>query len=236
MKIRISASSLFLASALLAGGVAHAQYTSELGKLAPEALKPSADRQEAQLKQVAPDLLFLLERCFFEFAFLGDRRRRDGRRRQQHPADARRLLGLIRKVTDKPIKWLVVTHAHGDHFLGNPVFKAQGATIISQRDTRVMMQKYYKDEVQRREAYFKMNKLDAGELQMVLPEVTFDSRFTIHLGGKTAELITWGLRRIRAIRSSTFRMRACCFSADRSRGATGRITRSRHRSRTGSPC
>ena len=111
---------------------------------------------------------------------------------QQHPADARRLLGLIRKVTDKPIKWVVVTHAHGDHYLGNPVFKAEGATFVSHRDTRGMMIKYYKDEVQRRQAYFKRYNLDQGELQMVLPDSTFDTRLTLHLGGRAAELIHLG--------------------------------------------
>ncbi len=171
---------------------AHAQYASELGKLAPEALKPSADREKAQVKQVAPDLyLYWNDASSNSLFWITD----EGIMvvdSQQHPVDARRLMGLIRKVSDKPIKWLVVTHAHGDHFLGNPVFKAQGATIVSQRDTRLMMSKYYKDEVQRRDAYFKMNKLDAGEVQMLLPEVTFDTRFTIHMGGKSAELIHMG--------------------------------------------
>lgn len=181
-----------LAGALLAGGTAHAQYATELGKLAPEALKPAGDRRAAEVKQVAPDLyLYYNDRSSNSMFWVTD----EGVLvvdTQQHPADARQLLSLIRKVTDKPIKWAVVTHAHGDHFLGNTVFKTEGATIIGHRDTRLMMEKYHKDEVQRRQAYFKMHKLDAGELKIIYPEVTFDSRFTIHMDGKTAELMYWG--------------------------------------------
>ena len=55
-----------------------------------------------------------------------------------------------------------------------------------------MMQKYYKDEVSRRADYFKSNNLDTNELQMVLPEVTFDDRYTITMGGRTVELIHLG--------------------------------------------
>jgi glyoxylase-like metal-dependent hydrolase (beta-lactamase superfamily II) len=177
---------------LLAAGAAYSQYASELGKLAPEALKGGAKPQPAQVKQIAPDLYFFWNDGSSNAMFLvGD----DGVMvvdTQQHPADARRLLGLIRKVTDKPIRWAVVTHPHGDHYLGNPVFKAEGATIVSQRDTRGMMSKYYKDEVQRRQDYFSRHNLERSELQMVLPDVTFDARLTLHLGGRTAELIHLG--------------------------------------------
>ena len=180
------------ACALAVAAGAQAQYASELGKLAPEALKGGAKPRAAQVKQIAPDLYFFWNDGSSNAMFWVTDEGVLVIDTQQHPADARRLLGLIRKVTDKPIKWVVVTHAHGDHFLGNPVFKAEGATIISQRDTRGMMQKYYKDEVQRRQAYFKRYNLDTGELQMVLPEVTLDTRFTIHMGGRVAELIHLG--------------------------------------------
>jgi len=181
-----------IAAAALAAGTAGAQYASELGKLAPEALKGGAKPRPMQVKQVAPDLYFFWNDGSSNAMFLVTEEGVLVVDTQQHPADARRLLGLIRKVTDKPIKWVVVTHAHGDHYFGNPVFKAEGATIVSQRDTRGMMQKYYKDEVQRRQAYFKRYKLDQGELQLVLPEVTFDSRFTIYLGGRAVELFHLG--------------------------------------------
>jgi len=183
---------VLLLAAALSAGAAHAQYASELGKLAPEALKGGAKPQPAQLKQIAPDLYFFWNDGSSNALFMVTDEGVMVVDTQQHPADARRLLGLIRKITDRPVKWVVVTHAHGDHFLGNPVFKAEGATIVSHRDTRGMMSKYYRDEVERRQAYFKRYNLDPGELQMVLPEVTFDSRLTLQLGGRTAELIHLG--------------------------------------------
>ena len=190
--IKRGAAALAAVCALMVAGGAQAQYASELGKLAPEALKGGAKPRPAQVKQIAPDLYFFWNDGSSNAMFMVTDEGVLVIDTQQHPADARRLLELIRKVTDKPIKWVLVSHAHGDHFLGNPVFKAEGATIVSQRDTRGMMQKYYKDEVQRPQAYFKRYKLDTSELQMVLPEVTFDSRFTIHMGGRTAELISLG--------------------------------------------
>ena len=181
-----------VAAAVLFSGAADAQYASELGKLAPEALKGGAKPRPMQVKQIAPDLYFFWNDGSSNAMFLVTGEGVLVVDTQQHPSDARRLLGLIRKVTDQPVKWVVVTHAHGDHYLGNPVFKAEGATIVSHRDTRGMMQKYYRDEVQRRQAYFKRYKLDQGELQLVLPEVTFDTRFTIYLGGRAVELFHFG--------------------------------------------
>lgn len=40
-------------------------------------------------------------------------------------------LEAIRKVTDKPIKYLIYSHNHYDHISGGEVFKAEGATILS---------------------------------------------------------------------------------------------------------
>ncbi len=40
-------------------------------------------------------------------------------------------LEAIRKVTDKPIRYLVYSHNHYDHIGGGEVFKAAGATILS---------------------------------------------------------------------------------------------------------
>jgi glyoxylase-like metal-dependent hydrolase (beta-lactamase superfamily II) len=42
---------------------------------------------------------------------------------------AEKMLGLIRKVTDRPIKLVIVSHYHADHFYGLQVFKQAGAEI-----------------------------------------------------------------------------------------------------------
>jgi len=49
------------------------------------------------------------------------------------PPLAAKLLGLIRKTTSQPIKHVIVSHYHADHFYGLQVFKALGAEIWAQR-------------------------------------------------------------------------------------------------------
>ena len=49
------------------------------------------------------------------------------------PPLAAKLLGLIRKTTSQPIKRVIVSHYHADHFYGLQVFKALGAEIWAQR-------------------------------------------------------------------------------------------------------
>ncbi len=111
---------------------------------------------------------------------------------RQHPRRAEELLATIRKYTDKPIKWLVNTHAHGDHYFGNLVFKREGATIVAHRDTAGMMKSHLGIEMKRRMGYFKQRQYDPGEVKLVPPDVTFDSKLTLTLGGRTVELLYIG--------------------------------------------
>jgi glyoxylase-like metal-dependent hydrolase (beta-lactamase superfamily II) len=52
------------------------------------------------------------------------------------PAAARALLAEIRKVTPKPVRYVVNTHYHVDHTGGDQVFKDAGAIIIAHRNVR----------------------------------------------------------------------------------------------------
>lgn len=49
------------------------------------------------------------------------------------PAQARLLIAEIKKLTDKPVKYVLNTHPHGDHFQGNQAFRDAwpGAEIIA---------------------------------------------------------------------------------------------------------
>ncbi|MFN4005473.1 MAG: MBL fold metallo-hydrolase [Hylemonella sp.] len=55
------------------------------------------------------------------------------------PALAERLLGQIRRVTDKPVTHVIVTHYHADHIYGLQTFKAQGARIIAHAAARAYL-------------------------------------------------------------------------------------------------
>jgi glyoxylase-like metal-dependent hydrolase (beta-lactamase superfamily II) len=49
------------------------------------------------------------------------------------------VVAKVKSLTDKPIKYLVLTHNHGDHSAGAPKMEAIGATIIISADDRENM-------------------------------------------------------------------------------------------------
>ncbi len=144
------------------------------------------------LKMVAPDLYFLYDDLSSNSAFLVTDEGVVVIDTRQHPAHGRDLIERIRKITAKPIKWVINTHAHGDHYYGNSAFKAEGATIIAHRDVVAGMVKNEQLEFKRRLAFFKSLKLDPAEVRTVLPDVTFDSRLTLKLGGRVIEILYLG--------------------------------------------
>lgn len=146
----------------------------------------------AVVKQIAPDLHFFYDDLGSNAAWLTTD---DGVfviDTRQHPALARDLIERIRKTTDKPIKWVLNTHAHGDHFLGNPEFKKLGATIVAHRDTRAGMVTNADLELRRRQAFFRSMNFDPKEAVIVLPDITFDSRMVLRMGNRTADMFYLG--------------------------------------------
>jgi glyoxylase-like metal-dependent hydrolase (beta-lactamase superfamily II) len=55
------------------------------------------------------------------------------------PVLSRELLAEVRRITDAPVRWVVLTHYHADHIYGLQVFKDAGATIIAHRDAQVYL-------------------------------------------------------------------------------------------------
>jgi cyclase len=94
----------------------------------------------------------------------------------------------IRKITDKPIRYLINTHHHGDHTYGNHVFA--GATIISHD--------YCRREV------IEAGIMDPVLLNTIFPEfdfrgiaatpadITFDKQLTLHMDGREVRLLHFG--------------------------------------------
>src|SRR5204862_7480752 len=80
----------------------------------------------------------------------------------------------IRKVPDKPIKYLVYSHHHYDHVAGGQAFKDAGAKIVSHRKAKERL-------------------AVLGDPATPLPDETFDEKRTITLGGTALELSYVGL-------------------------------------------
>lgn len=60
---------------------------------------------------------------------------------------AKESLEAIRRLTDKPIRYLIYSHNHYDHIGGGEVFKAEGATILSHEATAQWLKRHPSAEV-----------------------------------------------------------------------------------------
>ena len=166
--------------------------TAALATLFLSSTSTVAAERRVEFKQVAPDLYFLFDFDSSNAVVLATDEGVLVIDTRQHPRDGQDLIDRIRKITDKPIKWVINSHFHGDHHLGDPPFKALGATFVAQRDTAALMQKTWPKEIARRQAFFKQHDFDPAETRLVMPDVTFDTQMTIRLGGREAVLMYFG--------------------------------------------
>ena len=166
-----------------------------LGCLVFAALPAAAQegaRNEITFKQVAPDLHFLFDFAGSNVLVLTTAEGVLVIDTRTHPRRGQDMIERIRKITDKPIKWVINSHFHGDHHMGNAPFKATGATFVAQNETARLMEKLQPKEMARRIDGFKASALDPNEVKLIMPDVTFDSEMTIRLGGREAKLFYLG--------------------------------------------
>ncbi|MBP0614470.1 quinoprotein relay system zinc metallohydrolase 2 [Jiella mangrovi] len=103
--------------------------------------------------------------------------------------DGEAALAAIRKVTTKPVKWLIVTHMHPDHTFGNQVFDAAGATIIGHRRLPAALAAradFYKQSMRPQ-----IGDALADEVTITLPDETVADERRIDLGGRTIVIKAW---------------------------------------------
>ncbi|MBF0583027.1 MAG: MBL fold metallo-hydrolase [Magnetococcales bacterium] len=102
--------------------------------------------------------------------------------------EGERFLADIRKVTDKPIKYVVNTHTHLDHAFGNCVFANLGATVISHEADQSMLAAKGA-EILQSVGNYGLQPEDMQGTEIVLPTLAFSNRMSIDLGGETVRLI-----------------------------------------------
>lgn len=91
-----------------------------------------------------------------------------------------RILAAIRAISDRPIRFLINTHAHDDHTGGNENFAAVGATIMARDSVRARMMKGF----HMRDGFDVPPSPTAA-----LPVVTFSNPVTLHLNGEDVRII-----------------------------------------------
>ncbi|MBI3252703.1 MAG: MBL fold metallo-hydrolase [Candidatus Omnitrophica bacterium] len=106
---------------------------------------------------------------------------------QVNRPSAERLLTLIRSVTDKPILTVINTHYHWDHTNGNQIFKNEGAVLVSSKRTKEFMTA----RAPRQKEFLACRGFDLGR-DPLLPEITFEGKYAIDLGGTPVHLFFAG--------------------------------------------
>jgi cyclase len=105
------------------------------------------------------------------------------------PLDARKMLAAVKKVTDKPIVFLINTETHSDH-TGNHFMYSPPALIINHEGAGAGMRKEYNPK--RAETLAAKSPELRAALQgykMITPQIEYKDKMTINLGERTFELI-----------------------------------------------
>ena len=92
----------------------------------------------------------------------------------------------IRKVTDKPIRYVVNTHHHVDHSFGNQFYLP--AEIVSHRVCREALITRGADVGMLSERYPHYRD-DWAEARLTPASITYEDKMIVHLGGKVIELL-----------------------------------------------
>ncbi len=103
---------------------------------------------------------------------------------------AQQIIDAVRRVTEKPILYLVNTNFHGDHTFGNYQFPAS-TTIVAHRNTAERMTQF-SHEKQFMLALVQGDPSVFGDAQLRLPDMTFERYLRIDLGGRAVELHYFG--------------------------------------------
>jgi glyoxylase-like metal-dependent hydrolase (beta-lactamase superfamily II) len=110
---------------------------------------------------------------------------------QPTPKLAQAAIEQIRSVTDKPIKYVVLTHYHATRALGASAY--EGAQVICSEDTRELIVERgaqdYKSELQRFPRLFQTADTIPG---LTSPTMTFGDRLSLWLGKLQVDLVQAG--------------------------------------------
>ncbi len=88
----------------------------------------------------------------------------------------KKILAEIKTLTDKPVKFLINTHWHGDHTGGNQNMKNEGTVIVAHKNVRKRMSTEQFSSL--------WNRKTPPSPEGALPVVTFEKSLSFHLNGE----------------------------------------------------
>ena len=106
-----------------------------------------------------------------------------------NPLDSRKMLAAVKKVTDKPIRFLIDTETHSDHTGGHFLFSPP-ATIINHEGAGEAMRKDFDPKRAETLAARSPEMREAVQgYKMIVPHIEYKNKMTLNLGERTFELI-----------------------------------------------
>jgi glyoxylase-like metal-dependent hydrolase (beta-lactamase superfamily II) len=103
------------------------------------------------------------------------------------PKEAGDVLAAIKKTTDKPIRYVVDSHHHGDHAYGNAVFVKLGATVVAQANcARLLRVNGPKEFAEAGKG--PTGRKDVARSELKVPEISFDDKLVFDDGTQRAEV------------------------------------------------
>lgn len=96
------------------------------------------------------------------------------------------IVKAIKSVTNKPVRWVVNSHSHADHWLGNAAFADTVAEIISTGSSVATMKQDGPIDV---DAFFRMTEGATGSTHLVYPTVLLAQDEKRNIGGVDVEFI-----------------------------------------------
>ena len=95
----------------------------------------------------------------------------------------------IAQVTDQPVRWIINSHAHGDHWLGNAAFKDTVEAIYVTEQVAKNIKSEGKNWV---DNFNKLTKGGTGDSEILLPDTFISERTKIKLGDREITLFLSG--------------------------------------------
>jgi quinoprotein relay system zinc metallohydrolase 2 len=103
--------------------------------------------------------------------------------------EGRRLLAAVRARTDKPIRYVITTHAHPDHIFGHAAFENEGALFVGHRNALralSMRGQFYLDAYRR-----SMGREIMADVKIIPPTTLIDDTAKFDLGARPLTVRAW---------------------------------------------